>query len=176
MEIEPRVITSPTKNDTPEATLGVCRSSQVKVQIKQDYILHMLGNKYETTNTQVELEYTFHPDSHMMFGHKLIEELPNAASVIMSQLSIKAGIKICKGKGLASDKSEMKQLHFRDTFNPNNYKELNGDFLKENRDSKIKGRTLAVINKQMDFISKEYSSYKIVATKYMILSCIIYKE
>ena len=53
VEIEPPQITSPTDNDTPEATPGVCRSSQVRVKTEQDYIPSMSGKKYETVNTLV---------------------------------------------------------------------------------------------------------------------------
>ena len=59
----------------------------------------MLGMKYETAITQVECRDNYHLDSHMMFCNKLIEELPNASEVIMTQLSLKAGMKRWKGKG-----------------------------------------------------------------------------
>ena len=36
-------------------------------------------------------------------------------------------MKHMKGKGLAATKSDMKQLHFRDTFNTKHCKELNAD-------------------------------------------------
>ena len=49
-------------------------------------------------------------------------------------------------------------------------------FLKENVDGTIKGRTVAVGNKQRDFISKEDSSSPTVATESVILSCIIDAE
>ena len=91
-----------------------------------------------------------------------------------------------KGKGEAADKSEMNQLHFRDTFNGNHYKELTEEqkkiilesrmFLKENRDGTIKGISLAVEYKERDFISKYYSRSLTVATKTVLLFCIIYGE
>ena len=46
-------------------------------------------------------------------------------------------------------------------------------FLKESRDDTIKGRTVAGLNKQSNFISKEYSSSPTVSTDAMILNCII---
>ena len=76
----------------------------------------------------------------------------------MTQLSLKVCMKRWKGKGQAEAKSEIKQLHLRDSFNPNHYIDLNGYkktsileshmFFKENRDSKIKGRTVVGGNKQ----------------------------
>ena len=40
----------------------------------------------------------------------------------MNQFSFKAGMKFWKVKGRAVDKSDMKQLKFRYTFNPKYYK------------------------------------------------------
>jgi hypothetical protein len=70
--------------------------------------------------------------------------------------------------------SEMKQLHFRNTFKPKHWRELSRVqqqtvldshiFLKQKRDGKIKGRTVAGGNKQRDYISKEDASSPRVAT------------
>ena len=49
-------------------------------------------------------------------------------------------------------------------------------FLKEKRDSAIKGRAVVGGNTQRDFISKEDSSSPTVATKAVLLSCIINAE
>ena len=49
-------------------------------------------------------------------------------------------------------------------------------FLKEKRDSKIKGRTVTGGNKQRGFISKEDSSSPTVANKDVLFSCITYTE
>ena len=75
-------------------------------------------------------------------------------------------------------------MHFRDTFNPNHYIDINEDqkknileshiFLKENRYGTIKGIPVSGGNKQRDFISKEYSSSPAVATESLLFSCIIY--
>ena len=74
-------------------------------------------------------------------------------------------MKIWKGKVLLAAKYEMKQLHFRDTFKKNHYRDLNEDknnrileshmFIKENRNGKIKGRTVEGGNKQRNLITKE---------------------
>jgi hypothetical protein len=82
--------------------------------------------------------------------------------------------------------SEMKQLHMRNTFKPKHWRELTADqrntvleshmFLKEKRDGKIKGRTVAGGNKQRDYISKEDASSPTVATESVLLSCIIDAE
>jgi hypothetical protein len=49
-------------------------------------------------------------------------------------------------------------------------------FLKQKRDVKIKGRTIAGGNKQRDYISKEDASSPTVATEAVLLSCIIDAE
>jgi hypothetical protein len=49
-------------------------------------------------------------------------------------------------------------------------------FLKEKRDGKIKGRTVAGGNKQRDFISKEDASSPNVATEAVLLTCIVDAE
>jgi hypothetical protein len=49
-------------------------------------------------------------------------------------------------------------------------------FLKLKRDGKIKGRTIAGVNKQRDYISKEDASSPTVATESVLLSCIIDAE
>ena len=160
--------------DTPEETPGVRRSSRVKFQNKPDYIPSMPGKNYKTINIQVECEETLHPDDHIFICQGLIEEVTDAASLIMKQLYLKAGMDRLKGKGQSSDKYEMEQLHFRDTFKPKHYIHLNEDqkksileshmFLKENRDGKIKGRTMEGGNNQREFIPKEYSSPPTVPT------------
>ena len=59
----------------------------------------MSYNKYETVNTQVECEDTFYPDAHMFLCQELIEEVPDEAAVIVTQLYLKEGIRSWKGKG-----------------------------------------------------------------------------
>jgi hypothetical protein len=49
-------------------------------------------------------------------------------------------------------------------------------FLKQKRDGKIKGITVAGGNKQWDYISKEDASSPTVATESVLLSCIIDAE
>jgi hypothetical protein len=97
---------------------------------------------------------------------------PDVAAAIMTQLSLKAGLH-----------SEMKQLHFRDTFNPMRWNELTHAkkqsvleshmFLKEKRTGEIKGQTVAGGNKQRDFITKEEATSPTVATEAVLLTCII---
>ena len=91
----------------------------------QDYTPSIPGKKHEIENTQLECKENLNPDSHMMLSQKFIEELPDAISVIMTQLYLKAGIKHWRGKGQVAFKYEMKHMEFRGNFNPKHYKDLN---------------------------------------------------
>ena len=53
--------------------------------------------------------------------------MPDAAAVIMTQLSLKAEMQRWKVKGRAAAKYEMKHLRVTDTFKPKHYIELNED-------------------------------------------------
>ena len=78
---------------------------------------------------------------------------PDVVAFVMTQLSLKVGLKTWGDKALNAVRLEMKQLHFRDTFQPKHWRELSHTqrqtvleshmFLKEKRDGKIKGRTVA---------------------------------
>jgi hypothetical protein len=104
----------------------------------------------------------------------------------MTQVSLKVGLRRWGDKAKEAVHSEMKQLHLRDTFTPLHYKALSETerkgvlesqmLLKENRDRKIKGRTVAGGNKQRDYILKEDASSPTVATEAVMLSCIIDAE
>ena len=72
---------------------------------------------------------------------------------MITQLSLKSGTKHWNKKERTADKFKMKQLHFRDTFKPKHYSDINEYktknileshiFLKEKIDGTIKGRTVA---------------------------------
>jgi hypothetical protein len=78
---------------------------------------------------------------------------PDVVAHIMTQLSLKSGLKQWGDKAYAAVTSEMKQLHFRNTFKPKHWSELSKTqrqtvleshmFLKEKRDGSLKGRTVA---------------------------------
>jgi hypothetical protein len=98
---------------------------------------------------------------------------PDVVAHIMTQLSLKSGLKQWGDKAYAAVTSEMKQLHFRNTFKPKHWSKLSKTqrqtvlethmFLKEKRDGFLKGRTVAGGNKQRD-------------TEAVLLSCIIDAE
>jgi hypothetical protein len=111
---------------------------------------------------------------------------PDVMAAIMTQISLKAGLKERGEEAFMAAQSEMKQLYFRNTFNPKHWRELSQVqrqtvleshmFLKQKRDGKIKGRTMVGGSKQRDYISKEDASSPKVAMESVLLSCIIDAE
>ena len=146
----------------------------------------MSGQKYEKAATQFENNDVVHPDSHMALFQQTIEESPDVVALIMTQLSLKAGLKQWGPKARKSAKHEMKQLHLQNTFMPKNWRDLSEQqkaqvleshmFLKKKRNGDIKGRTVAGGNKQRDCMSKEDASSPTVATESVLLSSIIDAE
>ena len=178
--------------EAPAASPGVRRSTRAKVQYKESYVPSMTGKTYNTSAAQVETvketeeDEVLHPDAHMMFLQHEMEERPNVVEKVMTQLSLKAGLKAWGEKGADAAKAELKQIHLRDTFQPKHFRELTSEqkvqileshlFLKEKRDGTIKGRQVAGGNKQRGFISKEDASSKTVSTEAVLLTCTIDAE
>jgi hypothetical protein len=177
---------APQQAATPEEIPGVRRSSRVKFPTKGYTPSMSSSTRYGYAVAQLESSEALHPDAHMLFNHCVCEVEPDVAAMIMMQLSLKAGLKHWGDKGKAAAHSEMKQLHFRETFKPFHWHELTHTqkqsvleshmFLKEKRDGKLKGRTVAGGNKQRDFISKEEASSPTVATESVLLTCIVDAE
>lgn len=150
------------------------------------YVPSMTGTKYSYAVTQLEEQNVVHPDAHMFMQHDFYQAEPDVVAAIMTQLSLKAGLKTWGDKALSAVKSEMKQLHFRETFLPKHWKELthmqrqtvleSHMFLKEKRCGTIKGRTVAGGNKQRSYIQKEDASSPTVSTESVLLTAIIDAE
>ena len=165
---------------------GPRRSARVRTQTKPEYTPSMTGSKYSYAVTQLESHGVINPDAHMFVQQDFYQAEPDVVAAIMTQLSLKVGLKEWGDKAFTAAASEMKQLHLRNTFKPKHWRDLtelqrkmvleSHMFLKEKRDGKIKGRTVAGGNKQRDYISKEDASSPTVATESVLLSCIIDAE
>jgi hypothetical protein len=147
----------------------------------------MQGTRYSYALTQLESQGVLNPDAHMFVQEGFYQADPDVVAAIMTQLSLKSGLREWGDKAYIAVESKMKQLHFCNTFKPMHWSELSATqrqmvleshmFLKEKRDGKIKGRTVAGGNKQQDYISKEDASSPTVATESVqLLSCIIDAE
>jgi Reverse transcriptase (RNA-dependent DNA polymerase) len=118
-----------------------------------------------------------HPDAHMNPDYTLV------AHHIMTQLSMKAGMKRWKNKAEGAVTKELQQLHFRDTFEPIDPKTLSKQeydqaleshlFLKQKRDDTIKGRLVAGGNKQRGTIEKEEATSPTAALESVLLTATI---
>ncbi len=64
------------------------------------------------------------PDAHMFTQTDFYQSEPDVVAAVMTQLSLKAGLKTWGTKARSAVKSEMKQLHMRDTFKPKHMREL----------------------------------------------------
>ena len=64
------------------------------------------------------------PDAHMFEQQDFYQAEPDVVAAIMTQLSLKSGLKEWGDKAYTAAESEMKQLHFRNTFRPMHWKEL----------------------------------------------------
>ncbi len=170
----------------PEEIPGVRKSSRVRVATKAQYEPTMKGKSYAFAQTLMQEQAVLHPDAHEFFNGEVSQEETNVVQAILTQLSLKVGMKQWGAKAENAVHAEMKQLHMRDTFRPMHWRDLTPPqkatvleshmFLKLKRDGKIKGRTVAGGNKQRDYISKEDSSSPTVCTEAVILSCIIDAE
>ncbi len=145
------------------------------------YVPSFTGSKYATAVqflefeqnvakafTQLESREIWHPDEHMDFFQHMCVNEPDVVEAIMTQMSLKAGLKAWGKKAEDAAYSEMKQLHWRETFRPVHFKDLTETqrsrileshlFLKQKRDGTIKGRTVANGSTQRPNLGKEQSS------------------
>ena len=116
----------------------------------------MSGKTYEKVMAQLGKLGTLHTDAHLLFNLSVVEQ-PSVVSAIMTQLSLKVGLKTRGEKGRKDMKLDMRKLHLRDTFEPRHLHELSDKekaevleshmFLKPKRDGKIKVEAVAGGNK-----------------------------
>jgi hypothetical protein len=169
-----------------EETQGRRRSIQIRTKTKA-YAPSLSGTRYSYALTRLETQGVLNPDAHMFVQQDFYQAAPDVMAAVMTQLSLKNGLRAWGNKARTAVESEMKQLHFRNTFKPLHWRDLTETqhqtvleshmFLKEKRDGQIKGQTVAGGNKQRDYISKEDASSPTVATEsVLLLTCIINSE
>ena len=160
---QPAATMPPADTGTQEQIPGVQKSTRVRGKPK-DYIPSMRGKAYDVAAAQFESGETLHPDAHMLYQDEFYQSTPDEVAAIMTQLSLKAGLREWGKRAESAVTAEMKQLHFCDTFKPVHWHELTDEqkkmvlpshlFLKEKRSGKIKGRTVAGGNLQRDYPRK----------------------
>jgi hypothetical protein len=90
----------------PMETTGLQRSMRVRFQPKQ-YELTMSGSKYSYAAMQLETQGVMHPDYHMFIKEDFYQDDPNGMVHVMTQLSLKSGLKQWVDKAYAVVMSEM---------------------------------------------------------------------
>jgi hypothetical protein len=105
---------------------------------------------------------------------------------VMTQVSMKRGLKMFGRKGEEAVEAELQQLHDRGVIEPVCANELSNAekkealaylmFLKEKRTGKIKGRGCADGRKQRIYTTKQEASSPMVAIESILLSCVIDAE
>jgi hypothetical protein len=135
----------------------------------------LVPKTYESTAAVTA--HLVHPDDHLDPDYALV------AHHMMVQCSLKTGMKHFKERGEQAVSKELAQLHFRDTFEPINPKDLIEQerkevleshlFLKEKRDETIKGRMVAGGNKQRGSVDKQDASSPTAALESVLLTAVI---
>jgi hypothetical protein len=161
---EPALI-EPAKPDQP-------RRSGRERMATQKYAPSMSGKSY----AYMQIGLSFLQDRRYKCSSKVME-------MVMTQLSLKAALKQWGKDTKALVEAEAKQLHWRNSFRPVHWKDVNKErqkqilelhvFVKKKRTGQIKARKVAGGNKQRDYISKENASSPTVATESVLLTSLV---
>jgi hypothetical protein len=114
----------PTPAVTPVHAQGLRRSNRVRTQAKEAYTPSMTGSKYSYAVTQLETQGVLNPDAHMFVQEDCYQAKPDVVAAIMTQLSLKASLKEWDYQAFTAARSDMKQLHLRNTFKPKHWRKL----------------------------------------------------
>jgi hypothetical protein len=102
---------------------GTHRSTRVRTQTKA-YKPSLTGSRYSYAVTQLESEELLNLDAHLFIQEDFYQAEPDVVAAVMTQLSLKSGLKEWGDKVYAAVESKMKQLHFRNTFKPKHWSKL----------------------------------------------------
>jgi hypothetical protein len=113
---------APTSVEPTKPTRELRRSTREKSKSAPEYIPSLSGTKYNYAVTQLEQQGVLNPDAHMFVQEDFYQAEPDVVAIIMTQLSLKAGLKAWgDDKAHMAAHSEMKQLHMRSTFKPKHW-------------------------------------------------------
>ena len=139
----------------------------------EKYVPSMSGKSYAYT----QLGLSFLQDTRYKYSSEVV-------ATVMTQLSVKAALKQWGEDAKIAVEAEAKQLHWRNSFKPVHYKEINDEdqrkqileshvFVKKKRSGQIKARKVSGGNKQRDFVNEEDASSPTVATKSVLLTSVL---
>jgi hypothetical protein len=94
--------TMPTPVVTTAHAPGLRRSTRVRTQAKQAYTPSMTGSKYSYAVTQPETQGVLNPNGHMFVQENFYQAEPDVLADIMTQLSLKAGLKKWGGRAFTA--------------------------------------------------------------------------
>ena len=86
--IAPHTVQEYMQPERPNEIPGVCKSSRVKFQMKQEYIPSITVSKYAVYVYQLEDHGSLHTDSNIL-SMNIQEEQPDVITAIMAQLPLK---------------------------------------------------------------------------------------
>jgi hypothetical protein len=163
---------------TPGNPGGVRRSTRERKQV-MNWQPAMKGKKYVFAALELaanELGGFFYQEEDYQYNDDVL-------IAFMQQLSCKSALNKWGSDAEQAGIKEASQLHWRDTFVPKHYSDLQDDqkkkvleshmFVVKKRDGKTKARMVAGGNTQRDYLTKEDSSSPTVSTKAVILTSIV---
>jgi hypothetical protein len=161
--------------DASDAGAAPPRRSRRTVKQPQRLVATFGGKTYQSTAAVTT--HLVHPNAHLHSNYVLL------AHYIMAQFLMKAGLMRFKERSKEALSKELSQLHFRDTFKPIYPKDLNEEerqqvleshvFLKEKRDTTVKGHMVTGGNKQPGTINKQDASFPTAALESVLLTAVI---
>ena len=181
---------TPAKKEKPTATTPSSaprRSTRQRTQTTL-YQPSMKGKSYQYAATQIaQMETDKQIETLLAQLAQYQDDIdPRMIQTVMTQLTLKAAIKTWGNDAITAAESEMKQLHWRNSFRPVKWSELSEKqrlmvleshiFMKMKKTGEIKGRTVAGGNKQRGYIDKEESSSPTVATESVIITAMVDAE
>jgi hypothetical protein len=84
---------APAPVQEPAEPLVLRRSTRARNQTKPEYTPSMTGSKHAFAVTQLEEHGVLYPDAHMFAQSDFYQSDPNVVASIMTQLSLKVGLK-----------------------------------------------------------------------------------
>ena len=186
--MRPRTIAEDSEQANDEPTNGptnaaVAEVSQQEHEEQRQLVLErQMDAKYGPRTSS----YGFRPRRPRSYAHLHVMTQAVAeplAGTMLTQYSVKRGLKEFGEAGADAVVKELQQLHDRGVMTPKMASELSGEekrgalqylmFLKKKRDGVIKGRGCADGRKQREHLGKEDTTSPTVTTEGLMLSCMI---
>jgi hypothetical protein len=106
---EEPVLETPAPVVLPAQAPELPRSTRASSQMNQGYTPSMSGSKYPYATKQFESQGVLNPDAHMFVQEAFYQAEPDVVAAIMTQLSLKAGLKEWGEEAFTAAQSEIKK-------------------------------------------------------------------